>query len=439
MMASPDLHAFRSDLGVHVFVVDGSRIYDVDDETFDQCCRGAPPAELSSTRTRPCVDDTPLVPASLRSISLNVAQGCNMSCSYCYAEEGRFGAHARLMKPDMARRSVDAFLDQVPPGSDAVLGYMGGEPFLNAGLIHQTTRYAAERADDRGVRLRFSVTTNATLLRDQDVALLSEFPFSVAVSLDGDRTTSDCQRPMRDGRSSYDRALAGLAKLTRQGRRPRHVSVRATVTPRSGRLTDMLDAMLAQKVNEAGFAPVLVSPDPRDAFTASDFERFLEEMIECGARALDALRQRRRSGFSNFETALQELHRGAHRPYPCGAAAGYASVSAEGNLFGCHRGIDDDRFAIGSIGAGPDDSRRTAFLSERHVLRQEPCRSCWARFLCGGGCHQEVIARGRVGCGYIRGWLHFCLSAYAELSLTCPGYFPDPDAYFDDANWRAEP
>jgi uncharacterized protein len=53
----------------------------------------------------------------------------------------------------------------------------------------------------------------------------------------------------------------------------------------------------------------------------------------------------------------------------------------------------------------------------------EPCRSCWARYLCGGGCYHEVERRGRIGCDYIRGWLEFCLAAYAELSAARPDYF----------------
>jgi uncharacterized protein len=44
--------------------------------------------------------------------------------------------------------------------------------------------------------------------------------------------------------------------------------------------------------------------------------------------------------------------------------------------------------------------------------------SCWARYLCGGGCHHEVIARGRPACDYIRGWLHYCLGAYLRLTPT---------------------
>ena len=75
---------------------------------------------------------------------------------------------------------------------------------------------------------------------------------------------------------------------------------------------------------------------------------------------------------------------------------------------------------MGSLDAGVDRSRQRRWLTERHVHRQEPCRGCWARYLCGGGCHHEVIHRGRPACDYIRGWLHYCLGAYLRLSrLRC--------------------
>lgn len=422
-------HAFRSPVGAHVLLVDGSRIFDVDEATFAACARGDLPEALRDDGRPPFVTDEPLRPDSLRALSLTIAQGCNMSCGYCYADEGRFGAHARLMPAEVARRAAETFLARVPPGRDAVLGFMGGEPFLNAPVLRATTRHAARIARDRGVRLRFSVTTNATLLQEDDVALLGAHPFSVAVSLDGDRATNDRQRRLRGGRNAYDRILAGIDRLARATPRPRHLSLRATVTPRSGRLRDMLDAMLALKADAAGFAPVLVSPDPAQAFEAGDFQRFLAEMIDCGEQAKAVLLAGGRSRFSNFETALLEIHRGSHRPYPCGAAAGYASVGAEGDLYACHRAIGDPRFAIGSIDRGPDQAARERFLAERHVLRQAPCRDCWARFLCGGGCHQEVLARGRVGCDYVRGWLDFCLAAYAELSVRIPDFFADAEGH----------
>jgi hypothetical protein len=50
-------------------------------------------------------------------------------------------------------------------------------------------------------------------------------------------------------------------------------------------------------------------------------------------------------------------------------------------------------------------------VTTRIVDRQEPCRACWARYLCGGGCHAEVAEVGRAGCDYIRGWLDYSLRA----------------------------
>jgi uncharacterized protein len=54
-------------------------------------------------------------------------------------------------------------------------------------------------------------------------------------------------------------------------------------------------------------------------------------------------------------------------------------------------------------------------LMERNVHMQDPCTTCWARYLCSGGCHHEAIHRGRPACDYIRGWLHYCLELYGTL------------------------
>ena len=125
---------------------------------------------------------------------------------------------------------------------------------------------------------------------------------------------------------------------------------------------------------------------------------------------------------------MRELRRGTHRPYPCGAGAGYLGVSADGELAACHRfvGDEDGRDGFARRRASTGRARRH-WLAERHVHRQEPCRSCWARYLCGGGCHHEVVRRGRPACDYIRGWLDYCLEAYLRLSSALPEVSPGVD------------
>jgi uncharacterized protein len=175
--------------------------------------------------------------------------------------------------------------------------------------------------------------------------------------------------------------------------------------------------------HSVGFSPLLRSPNGNDELGSTELAAMLDGMVSCGAEFERRVVAGERYPFANAVNAMREIHRGTHRPYPCGAGAGYLGVSASGELAACHRFVGDDDGALGDIVDGVDRERQARWLRERHVHRQEPCRSCWARYMCGGGCHHEVIARGRPACDYIRGWLHWCLGAYARLAERRPDYF----------------
>jgi uncharacterized protein len=432
--ARSNLHLFQSKLGKHLFVPDGSRVYDLDETVaqkleslFDS--RGADEIwDLLGLEGRPThtwLDERPSPPPPLRSISLNIAQACNMACSYCYADEGRFGGKARMMPPDIARLSVDRLITESEPGASLLVGFMGGEPLLNRNLLREIVPYATERGNATGHPVRFSITTNATLITPEDAQLFSAYPFAVQISIDGTRMTNDRQRPMRDGGGSYRHILRGLELLLRG--RPRQLSARMTVAHDSPELLPALQHLIGLGFDDVGFAPVLVARAGH-ALDGSDFGDLLREMIACGRETLAHLKAGRSFPFTNFLSAMDQIHRGTHRPYPCGAGAAYLSASAEGGLYACHRLVDDPAFAMGKVNTGSDLAARTKHLATSHVDQMDPCRTCWARYLCGGGCYHEVARRGRPGCDFIRGWLNFCLGAYAELSSLWPHGLPIPFA-----------
>lgn len=206
------------------------------------------------------------------------------------------------------------------------------------------------------------------------------------------------------------------------------VSARVTVTSENLELRRTLDELLELGFHSVGFSPMLSSPNGHSEITSEGLAIMLEQMVDCGRAFENKVIRGERYAFSNMVAALKEIHRGTHRPYPCGAGAGYLGVSADGELSACHRFVNDEAGFMGTLAAGVDDMRRNAWLADRHVHRQEPCRSCWARYLCGGGCHHEVIHRGRPACGYIRGWLHYCLQAYARILERQPGYLAGSQA-----------
>jgi uncharacterized protein len=421
-------HVFETVHGFHALVVDGSRVYSIDEKTADllrsdpaNAAHTLEQLELSRAEFRYVIDEPP-APMPVRALSLAVAQKCNLACTYCYAQEGSFGAEPRNMEHAAAMRSVDLLFQNARRGESVNLAFLGGEPLLNRVLIHECTERATALGIAAGVPVNFSITTNGTLITPEDGRFFEQYGFAVTVSIDGIGDAHDRQRPFRGGQESFARIIHNVRPLLATQNRMQ-VSARVTVTPTNLRLRETLDYLLGIGFHSAGFSPMLHAPSGRGEITADTLSEMLTQMIECGEEFERRTARNERYAFTNIATAIRELHKGTHRPYPCGAGGGYFGVSADGGLYACHRFVEDSAASFGDVWSGVDASRQSRWLRERHVHLQSPCSGCWARYLCGGGCHHEVIHRGRPACDYIRGWLDYCLGAYVRMRVATPGYF----------------
>ena len=291
------LTCFARPAGGHLFVVNESRLFDIDAELFGQVgaamqsgAVGALLDELGLGGPR-LIDDQPLSEPPLRALSLAIAQKCNLGCAYCYAQQGDFGVAPRNMTLEVANRAVDLLLADAPAGTKLNLAFLGGEPLVNRGVLRSATQRAAALARDAGVTLTFSITTNGTLLTPEDAVFFEAFGFAVTVSLDGPRQAHDALRPYKSGGGSFDRVMKNLEPFLTTQRRMQ-VSARVTVTPANLSLRQTLDQFLAVGFHSVGFSPLLSAPGGGGEMQAAN--------------------------------ALRELERGTHRPYPCGAGAGYS-------------------------------------------------------------------------------------------------------------------
>lgn len=409
-LVAPHLR-FSSGAGEHLFVSAYSRLFDFAPGEAE------PSPEDIAALGLPGPDDIALdaiARPAPQAISLNVSAGCNLACGYCYAGRGKFGGRQpQGMDWPTARAAVDRLLEGADPAHPITVGFLGGEPFVNAALIHRVTGHAAAAGMERGLDVRFSVTTNATLLRPADHALLRRHGFGVTVSIDGDRATHDRQRPQAGGRSSWDRALAGIRPLLAE-RGTTKVCARVTVTTRSAPLATLFDALCGQGFNDVGLSPLRSGPEAAGPIAGAAWAGYLAQLTALADRELALLRAGHALRLANLAVALRQIHRGACSPYPCGAGGGYFSVAANGDWYACHRAIGEDAFRLGDA-RGLDEARREDFLRARHVDAQTDCAGCWARHLCSGGCHQELAARTPQSCDFVRGWLRFCLARYCEL------------------------
>jgi uncharacterized protein len=418
---APMFHRFRSAAGEHLLIVPFSRVFDLSLDTAGHFDRGGGERDsLVEALTQPVAGEVPLedvVAPQPQCISLNVSSSCNLSCSYCYAARGGFdGAQVEPMRWETARAAIDALLARADAAAPITVGFLGGEPFANRPLLHASVDYAKRAGERRGLDVRFSVTTNGTLLRAEDIALLRAHRFAVTISIDGGAAVQDRQRPAAGKRAAgsfarLERAVAPL--LADPGLA--QIAARATVTRHDFDLLRRFNDILEIGFPEVGFAPLRMDKGGGDALRDQDWPGYLDALMAVAKTELARARTGAGLRLTNFAVALKQIARGASSPYPCGAGGGYFSVAADGRWYACHRAIGTVEFEMGD-NSSLDAERRHHFLVGRHVHAQEACRTCWARYLCSGACHQEATARNESGCGFIRGWLEFCLGAYCEIS-----------------------
>jgi uncharacterized protein len=420
---APIWHTVRSDVGVHLLAVAGSKLFDID-ESFARALENDDPAALAAVTSALYDSDEQasldVVPYSTtpQAISLNVSSACNLGCSYCYAGGGRFGGAQRsTMSWETARAAVDRLVALSDSSVPITIGFMGGEPFMNRVLIHRIVDYARRRRQ----LVRFSVTTNGTLIDQNDVAMLRDNDFAVTVSIDGDQVLNDSQRPLKSGGSSYRLMKERLGPLLKDPGATR-LGARVTVTGHELNLEQRLGAIVALGFPEVGFSPVRRGSDSTNADAISDWPAYLAEMMALAERELAFALSGGTIRLTNFAVALKQLHKGSCMPYPCSAGGGYFSVAADGTWYACHRAVGQQKFAMGD-NDGLDYERRDEFLRSRHVHAQTACRTCWARYLCSGGCHHEASDRNDSSCGFIRGWLDYCIKSHAELLRWRPQWF----------------
>lgn len=414
--------------GPLLFVVDSGRLFAIDSDLREALAMSARFGD--DQRARALMAGAGLLAAprptaalpkrvSVNTISLAIASTCNLGCTYCYASQGTFGTIERPMDDEVARNSIDRLIDGAGLTDSVRVTFLGGEPLANRAALQAATAYALEQAVAKDLRVAFSLTTNGTLLTAADADFLDEHRFDVTISIDGIGATHDAQRPFKDGRGSFARVMERIAPLLTKPARRATLTARVSVTPANLCLHDTLTGLVDLGFDKVQFSPVLVSPTGHGEMGRRELELMLTQMIACGRIFEERLVGGQILPFANMIGTLRRIHEPVPDEYPCGAGGSYLGVAADGEMFACHRFVGKRSARLGDVATGVDSDAQETWLASRNLRFQVPCTTCWARHLCGGGCHYEVDQRDRPACDYIRGWLDYCLGAYARLLETC--------------------
>ena len=85
---------------------------------------------------------------------------------------------------ELYEKGVNLFLEHSTDSNIRKIGFYGGEPLLYFDIIRKTINYVRSKCDNA----IFTITTNATLLKDKILSFFVENNVEITISLDGPQT-----------------------------------------------------------------------------------------------------------------------------------------------------------------------------------------------------------------------------------------------------------
>jgi uncharacterized protein len=345
----------------------------------------------------------------LKALCLNVSHDCNMSCDYCFVP-GQVRTGREIMPGRVIRAALDLLLKSSSHRNLAV-DFFGGEPLLNLAGIREGVAYALDRGPDRN--WKFTLTTNTLLFDEAVCSFTLDHNFGLVLSSDGRPEVHDTFRHCAAAPVS-ERPAPGLlppaADIRRQTPAIRGTAavvarrlqdyfqwaagqehyVRGTYTSRNLDFTEDVRYLAGLGARSISLEPVVADPEQPFALHEEDLPRIREEYFRLARFLRDQEQAGCRISFYHFQLDLPGGPCAAKRLTGCGAGYQYLAVAPDGALYPCHQFVGHPEYCLGDLERGIRRPDLQEQFRQAHVFAKPACRSCWARFLCGGGCHAQA-------------------------------------------------
>jgi len=348
-------------------------------------------------------------------IMINASQICNLNCSYCFVDKGRFHygkKYVKKLSPYYAERLIKDLPKGIPWAREFSIHFYGGEPLLNLPAI----RAALDAAEEmKNSHFTFSITTNGTILNKEVISLLRRGNFKVILSVDGPAFIHDAYRRTKKDKPTHAKVMKFLQKL----RSDPKLTVQGSCVIRKGwSLHQAREYLSTIDVDTFKAQAVRLPSDHPLALSELERKNYITHLTEIADEVIECLRKGKTPRDNRFNSRVLQILKGTRRTSYCGAGKFIFGVAANGSIFPCALLAGRRDMELGNL----DEPvsiwvERGKKWAEANSPRNE-CRKCWALPLCGGGCPVMYYACGERECELTR--------VNCELALAIFGiFYPD--------------
>ena len=314
----------------------------------------------------------------IKSLTLNVTQICNLKCTYCAAGgDGSYGDPVTRINVDKTLPQLKFFLEKLPNGSHFNLSFVGGEPFLYPEGMKVIYDYIQAEGLKRNISCKYMVTTNGTLISDTVLEMLKTMKIHITVSLDGPAEINDSVRPRKDGKGSTEQTLNGIRKL---------VSIRSFLASigisgvYSATNLFVKDSYLFFKTLGVDWFEFNFSYTEKNEVAQTEYLAQMKQIAELAWQEGGETELRHIKAFNAYFETLDSQQRIENF---CGAGKSYLMIDAKNQLYTCPWVVGEKAEVVG-VGSTVDLAKLEKY--QKPLIELNNCQTCWARFVCGGGC-----------------------------------------------------
>lgn len=321
----------------------------------------------------------------IKALCLHVAHTCNLNCSYCFASQGKYHGERAIMSYEVGKRALDFLVENSGTRHNLELDFFGGEPLMNFDVVKQLVAYARSIEKEKGKNFRFTLTTNGVLIDDDVIDFANKEMSNVVLSLDGRKEIHDRFRVDYAGNGSWEKIVPKFQRLV-NARGKKGYYMRGTFTHANPDFLEDIRTMLDLGFTELSMEPVVTAPNDPSALTEADRRIVMEQYEKLAELMLKRDAEGKPFTFYHYMIDLKGGPCIYKRISGCGSGTEYMAVTPWGDLYPCHQFVGDEKFRLGDIWHGVDNTTIQNEFASCNVYAREECRDCWARLYCSGGC-----------------------------------------------------
>ena len=340
----------------------------------------------------------------VKALCLNISHNCSLRCEYCFADGGSYSTERLNMSKEVAFAAIDFLISKSGTMRNLEVDFFGGEPLLNMDVVKATVAYARSKEKEHNKNFRFTITTNAYMLSDDDIDFFNKEMYNVVLSIDGRKDVHNCVRKTARGEDSFDTILQNALRF-RAKRGDGQYYIRGTFTALNKDFAT--DALY---LNDCGFdqislEPVVLPDTHRLAIKESDVPELVEQYE---ILAKEYIERRKTDKWFNFFHFMIDISGGpceSKRLVGCGAGNEYLCISPDGSIYPCHQFDGKPDFKIGSVLTGEFSDTLPKKFACANLTTKPECLKCWAKYYCSGGCAANSV--------------NFCGDINVPYTITC--------------------